>query len=90
MTKAYDLSDFSEEELTSLIDEATSRLRHIRRQSRDPERSTSVDGSKGQDVADPEHGVIPTPTPHEVKDEGSARGVPDPLRRVSPTPKTST
>jgi len=90
MTKAYDLSDFSEEELTSLIDEATSRLRHIRRESRDPERPTNVDGSKGQDVADPEHGVIPTPTPCEVKDERPARGVPDPLRRVSPTSKTST
>jgi len=81
MTKTFDLSDFSEEELTSLIDEATSRLRDNRRESRDRELPTGADGSKGQDVRDPEHGVIPTPTPHEVKDEGPPHGVPESLRK---------
>lgn len=74
MTKTFDLSDFSEDELTTLIDEAT-RLQQARRQSRDRELPTGADGSKGQDVGDPDHGVITTPTPREVKDEGPAHGV---------------
>jgi hypothetical protein len=74
MTKNFDLSDFSVEELTSLIDEATT-LRDTRRSSRD-RTLTDADGSKGQDVTDPDHGVIPTPTPRDVKDEGPAHGVP--------------
>lgn len=75
MTKTFDLSNFSEEELTSLIDEAKS-VRDARRETRKGELSTGPDGSKGQDVTDPEHGVIPTPTPRDVKEEGPAHGVP--------------
>ena len=74
MTKTFDLSDFSDEELTALIGEATN-LRDSRRLSGD-RKSTGADGSKGQDTHDPDHGVIPTPTPREVKDEGPAHGVP--------------
>ncbi|MFA1625493.1 hypothetical protein ACDY96_22725 [Rhizobium mongolense] len=74
MTKTFDLSDLSDEELASLIDEATT-LRDTRRASREGERLGS-DGSIGQDVRAPDHGVIPTPTPREVKDEGQAHGVP--------------
>ncbi|MEK1928565.1 MAG: hypothetical protein AAAC47_02040 [Pararhizobium sp.] len=74
MTKTFDLSDFSEHELAALIDEAT-RLQQARHQSSNRELPTGADGSKGQDVGDPDHGVIPTPTPREVKDEGSAHGV---------------
>ncbi|MEZ2221804.1 hypothetical protein [Rhizobium sp. RCC_161_2] len=75
MTKTFDLSDFSEEELTSIIEEARN-LRDVRRETRDRELTIGKDGSKGQDVTDPEHGVIPTPTPRDVKDEGPAHGVP--------------
>lgn len=74
MTKTFDLSDFSEDELTDLIDEAT-RLQQARRQSSDRELPTGAAGSKGQDVGGPDHGVIPTPTPRDVKDEGPAHGV---------------
>jgi hypothetical protein len=74
MAKDFDLSNFSDEELSSLIDEATS-LRDARREDRD--RTLSADGSKGQDVNDPDHGVIPTPTPRDVRDEGPAHGVPE-------------
>lgn len=73
MAKTFDLSDFSEDELTRLIDEATS-LRHTLRQSRERELPAAVDGSRGQDVRDPDHGVIPVPTPREVKEEGPAHG----------------
>lgn len=73
MAKTFDLSDLSEAELTTLIDEATT-LRHRRRSSRERETPTAADGSKGQDVHDPDHGVITAPTPREVKQEGSARG----------------
>ena len=76
MSRTFDLSDFSEEELTALIDEAT-RLRDARRESRDRELPMGTDGSKGQDVRDPDHGVIPTPTPRDVKEEGPAHGVPE-------------
>jgi hypothetical protein len=76
MTKTFDLSDFSEDELTALIEEAT-RLRHVRRESRDRELPTTADGSKGQDVTDPDHGAITAPTPREVKDKGPAHGVPE-------------
>lgn len=76
MAKTFDLSDLSEGELTVLIDEATS-LRQTRRESRDHERSTASDGSKGQDVHDPDHGVITAPTPREVKEEGPAHGAPE-------------
>ncbi|AVA25622.1 hypothetical protein [Rhizobium sp. NXC24] len=75
MTKTFDLSDLSEEELTALIEEATT-LRDIRRQSRVRELATGADGSKGQDVKDPDHGAITTPTPRDVKEEGPAHGAP--------------
>ncbi|MBP1861194.1 hypothetical protein [Rhizobium herbae] len=79
VAKTFDLSDFSEDELTALIDEAT-RLRQTRRSSRDRELSPAADGSKGQDVRDPNHGAITAPTPREVKEEGPAHGVPHKAR----------
>ncbi|NNH31271.1 hypothetical protein C9413_17695 [Rhizobium sp. SEMIA 4085] len=75
MTKTFDLSNLSDDELSSLINEATT-LRDTRRASREDERRVASDGSTGQDVTDPDHGVIPTPTPREVKDEGQAHGLP--------------
>ncbi|MFS8057452.1 hypothetical protein QD357_32380 [Rhizobium sp. BR 317] len=75
MSRTIDLSDFSDEELTSLIEEATT-LRRTRRESRDRELASGADGSKGQDVRDPDHGAITTPTPRDVKEEGSAHGAP--------------
>lgn len=74
MAKTFDLTDLSEGELTALIDEATS-LRQKQRDSRERELPTSADGSKGQDVHDPDHGVITAPTPRAVKEEGPAHGV---------------
>ncbi|MDL2406249.1 hypothetical protein PY650_11395 [Rhizobium calliandrae] len=76
MTRTFDLSNFSDEELTSLIEEATT-LRDIRRESRDREPAIGADGSKGQDVRDPDHGAVPTPTPRDVKEEGPSHGAPD-------------
>jgi hypothetical protein len=73
MAATFDLSDLSENELTTLIDEAT-KLRQIRRDSREQERMTAADGSKGQDVENPNHGVITAPTPRAVKEEGPAHG----------------
>lgn len=73
MAKTFDLSDLSEGELTALIDEAVS-LRETLRTSRERERTTAADGSKGQDVHDPDHGVITAPTPRQVKEEGPAHG----------------
>ena len=73
MATTFDLSDLSEQELTTLIDEAT-RLRQTRRDSLQSERTTAADGSKGQDVEDPNHGVITAPTPRSVKEEGPAHG----------------
>jgi len=74
MANTFDLSDFSEDELTALINEAT-RLRQTRRSSRDRELSSAADGSKGQDVRDPNHGAITAATPREVKEEGPAHGM---------------
>ena len=73
MDTTFNLSDFSEDELTTLIDEATS-IRHTLRSSRERELTTGADGSQGQDVRDPNHGVIPVPTPREVKEVGPAHG----------------
>ncbi|WP_276118828.1 hypothetical protein [Pararhizobium qamdonense] len=73
MATTFDISDLSEQELTTLIDEAT-RLRQTRRDSRELERPTAVDGSKGQDVQDPDHGAITAPTPRSVKEEAPAHG----------------
>lgn len=73
MATTFDLSSLSEQELTALIDEAT-RLRQTLSDSREHERATAADGSKGQDVKDPNHGVITAPTPRSVKEEGPAHG----------------
>ena len=69
-----ELSDFSEDQLSDLIDEATQRRDELRR-SREREAATGLYGSKGQDVRDPTHGVIPVPTPNEVKDVGPEHGI---------------
>lgn len=82
MARTFDLSDFSEDELTTLIDEATS-LRRTRRASRDRELSPAADGSKGQDVKDPDHGVITAPTPRDVRKAGPAHGVPEKAQGTS-------
>ncbi len=73
MDRTFDLTDFSEDELDALIGEATS-LRDSRRSDRARELPEAADGSKGQDVRDPDHGAITAPTPREVKEEGPAHG----------------
>ncbi|WP_426228682.1 hypothetical protein [Pararhizobium sp. DWP3-4] len=73
MATTFDISGLSEQELTALIDEATS-LRQTLSDSREHERATAADGSKGQDVNDPNHGAITAPTPRAVKEEGPAHG----------------
>lgn len=75
MAPTFDLSSLSEDELTHIIEEATS-LRNTLAESRQRELTRGADGSMGQDVRDPDHGVIPVPTPREVKEEGPAHGVP--------------
>lgn len=73
MSRNFDLSGCSEKELASLIDEAQA-MRQKLRDSREREGAAAADGSKGQDVHDPEHGAITAPTPREVKDEGRRHG----------------
>lgn len=68
-----DLSDFSEDELQDVIDDATHRRDELR-ESREREARIGPYGSKGQDVRDPAHGVIPVPTPNEVEAVGPAHG----------------
>ena len=74
-----DLSDLSEDELTDLIGEAT-RRRDTLRESRERESAAGPSGSLGQDVRDPNHGVIPVPTPNEVEEDAEEHGV-DTARR---------
>lgn len=78
---ALALSEFSEDELTDVIEEAT-RLRDRLRESRRHEAEIGPYGSKGQDVRDPHHGVIPVPTPNEVEVVGPAHGVEERPRRA--------
>ncbi|OJF95561.1 hypothetical protein [Pararhizobium antarcticum] len=73
MDKRIDLSDLSQNELSNVIDEAKD-VQQTRQDSRERELPTAADGSKGQDVHDPDHGVITAPTPREVKEEGPAHG----------------
>lgn len=73
MATTFDISDLSEQELTTLIDEAT-RRRQTLQDSRQQERPAAADGSKGQDVKDPDHGAITAPTPRSVKEEAPAHG----------------
>lgn len=77
------LSEFSEDELTDVIEEAT-RLRENLRKSRKREAAIGPYGSKGQDVRDPDHGVIPVPTPNEVEKVGPAHGIEESPRKVAP------
>lgn len=76
---APDLSDFSEDELSDLISDATHR-RDALRESRERETVTGRYGTSGQDVRDPGHGTIPVPTPNEVKEVGPTHGVDDVAR----------
>ena len=71
---ALDLSDFSEDELSDIIKNATLRRDELR-QSREREAGPGRYGSIGQDVRNPAHGTIPVPTPNEVEDVGPAHGV---------------
>ncbi len=67
MASPFDLSGLSEPELTDLI-EAANMERNRRRVESARERSPDENGSMGQDVNDPHHGAITTPTPHAVRD----------------------
>lgn len=78
---ALDLSDFSEDQLSDLIDKAAHRRDELR-DSREREAGIGRYGSNGQDVRDPNHGTIPTPTPNEVEEVGLAHGVDDVVRRA--------
>lgn len=51
------LAGLSDEDLTRLVEEAGALLRERRTQQGSGER-------EGQDVNDPDHGAITTPTPH--------------------------
>jgi hypothetical protein len=73
MAQPQDLSELSEDELTGLIDEATS-MRQSKRDSRERETAVGADGARGQDVEDPNHGAITAPTPREVREKGPAHG----------------
>ena len=77
---ALDLSDFSEDELSDIIDDATHRRDELR-ESREREAGPGRYGSIGQDVRNPDHGTIPVPTPNEVEDVGPAHGVDDAMGR---------
>lgn len=61
----FDLSAMTEDELDRLIADAT-RERGSRHTPE--ENQTGKDGLRGQDVNDPDHGAITTPTPHAVRD----------------------
>lgn len=80
---ALDLSDFSEDELSDVIDEATQRRDELR-ESRVREAGIGRYGSSGQNVRNPDHGTIPTPTPNEVEDVGPTHGVDDGAVRGKP------
>lgn len=67
MASPFDLSALSETELTDLI-EAANMERNRRRVESARERMPDENGSMGQDVNDPNHGAITTPTPHAVRD----------------------
>lgn len=67
MASPFDLSALSETELTNLI-EAANMERNRRRVESARERMPDENGSMGQDVNDPNHGAITTPTPHAVRD----------------------
>lgn len=73
---AVDLSEFSEDELTGLIADATARRDALCR-NREREAATGRFGSKGQDVLDPDHGPISAPTPNAVKEVAPEHGVSD-------------
>ncbi len=70
MASPFDLSALSETELTDLI-EAANMERNRRRVESARERMPDENGSMGQDVNDPNHGAITTPTPHAVRDHAS-------------------
>jgi hypothetical protein len=76
MPMLIDLTVLSEDELNDLISEASER-RNALRESRERESRVGLYGSSGQDVHDPKHGVIPVPTPNEVKAVGPLHGVGD-------------
>jgi hypothetical protein len=76
MAGTFNLANLSDEELNTLVNEAT-KLRDFRRENQSRENAVDADGAKGQDVRDPDHGVITSPTPREVREEGLAHGVPD-------------
>ncbi len=70
MASPFDLSGMSETELTDLI-EAANMERNRRRVESARERMPDENGSMGQDVDDPNHGAITTPTPHAVRDHAA-------------------
>ncbi|PLK69658.1 hypothetical protein C0V73_19380 [Rhizobium sp. TH135] len=63
----FDLSAMTADELDQLIADAT-RERETR--NAPGEHARTEDGVKGQDVNDPNHGAITTPSPHQVRDVG--------------------
>ncbi|MBX9459106.1 MAG: hypothetical protein KL863_25425 [Rhizobium sp.] len=71
---AIDITDFSEDELSDLIADATRRRDELR-ESRENESRTGPSGSAGQDVLAPQHGVITAPTPNSVEEDAPKHGV---------------
>ncbi|MGV3549077.1 hypothetical protein [Rhizobium sp.] len=76
----FDLSVFSDDELSDIIADATQRRADMRN-SGARESGIGNYGSVGQDVHDPDHGAIPAPTPLEVEAVGPAHGADDVGRR---------
>lgn len=67
MAPDIDFADYTDSDLATLITRATAE-RQFRALASERERSGETEGVRGQDVADPGHGVITTPTPHAVRD----------------------
>ncbi|MCJ8240358.1 hypothetical protein [Peteryoungia algae] len=63
----FDLSTMTKDELDQLIADATSERG---RREAPEEDTTGAGGVSGQDVNDPDHGAITTPTPHAVREQG--------------------
>lgn len=68
MAPDIDFADYTDSDLSTLITRATAE-QQARKLAADRERTTDEDGVRGQDVNDPGHGAITTPTPHAVREE---------------------
>lgn len=68
MAPDIDFADYTDSDLATLLTRATAE-QQTRKLAADRERAADENGVRGQDVNDPGHGAITTPTPHAVRDE---------------------